>query len=74
MEKCSSLSNHEIFFYNVVSSKNCPVRDPKILMWNYTLPEFLKLAEFVEIRDAFEVAAIKDADLERKLEKPPKIK
>jgi hypothetical protein len=38
-------------------------------MWEFTLPEFLKLSEFVEIKDAFELAAIKDAELERQRNK-----
>lgn len=69
VEKTSSLSDHDRFFYNVLASKNCPIRNPRTLMWEFTLPEFLKLSEFVEIKDAFELAAHKDADLEREINK-----
>ena len=65
VEKTASLSEHDTFFYNVLASKNCPIKNPRTLMWDFTLSEFLKLAEFVEIKDAFEIAAIRDMELEQ---------
>ncbi len=56
--------------YNVVSSKNSGIKDPRILMWEYTLPEFLKYAEYVEIMDACEMASNKDQEQRMKQNKP----
>ena len=55
-----------MYFYSVVSSKNCSVKNVKELMWKWTLPEVVMLEEHTSIMDAFETAAHKDADSKQK--------
>jgi hypothetical protein len=54
-----------MFFFNIIASKNCPRVSLKELKWDYTLPEVVVLAEFTDIRDAFETASYKDQDLKQ---------
>ena len=53
-------------FFNTVASKHCPVKDPNTLKWQYTLPDFLRLQEYVEIMNALDTASYKDLDLKNK--------
>jgi hypothetical protein len=43
------------------------VKDVKILKYEYSLPEFIKLKEYVEIMDDVEKSAYKDSESKHKL-------
>ena len=44
-------------------SENCPVKDIHTLKWSYSLPEFLKLKEYVEMIDNIKQAVEKDHEV-----------
>jgi hypothetical protein len=45
-----------------MASKHCPAKDIRELKWVYTLPEFLKVTEYVEIMEAMEKAVTEDEE------------
>lgn len=59
MEK-TTFTNLDWFFYSVLPSKHCPIKDVRVLKNEYSLPEFLKLREYVDMMDAMEKASDKD--------------
>jgi hypothetical protein len=66
IEKTSSLENNDWFFLNILASKSCRGETLHSLMYQYSLPEILKLKEFVEIMEDVERAAYKDQKAESK--------
>jgi hypothetical protein len=60
--KKASLTEADWVFYGVLSSKHCPIKDIRILKNEYSLPEFLKLKEYVEMMTDLEIAAQKDSE------------
>ena len=52
-------------FYSVIGGDS-PIKDPKTLMYDYTLPEFLVYREYIEITNAIETARFKDEEANRK--------
>jgi len=48
--------------YNLASSKHCPtgLRDPRILLYEYSLPDLMMLKQQIEIMEALETASHKD--------------
>lgn len=64
--KKSILSKHDWFFYEIVPSKHCPVKDIRILKHEYSLPEFIRLKEYVAIMDSMDRAYHKDEKLKEK--------
>ncbi len=49
-----------------MASKNCPATDIRTLKWDYSLPEFIKLQEYVNIMDDVEQAVHKDQKVKQK--------
>ena len=66
VESQSSIPEDYLYFYRIVSSKNCPERNVKSLMWKWTLPEVVILEEHVDMMDAFETAVSKDVEAQTK--------
>ncbi|MBV1929645.1 MAG: hypothetical protein KUG81_09065 [Gammaproteobacteria bacterium] len=66
VEAQCSIPEDYLYFYKIVSSKNCPEKDIKALMWKWTLPEVVVLEEHVDMMDAFETAVSKDLDSKMK--------
>ena len=66
INKESSLSEADWFFYNIIASKHCPVKDPRTLMYNYTLQEVFIMSEFSTMMDDLEEAQYKDEELKNK--------
>lgn len=62
VESACSIPDEYLYFYGLVSSKHCPVKDIKELMYKWTLPEVVLLQEHIEILTAFETAAHKDIE------------
>ena len=67
LEESCSFDRHDWFYFNIISSPHCPIKNYRELMWEWTLPEVVKLAEYAEIRDAFETAHHKDEELKQKM-------
>jgi len=66
VEATCSIPDEHLYFYGLTSSKNCPVKDIKELMYKWTLPEVVILQEHIAILDAFETAAHKDVEANSK--------
>lgn len=49
-----------------MASSSCPIQDVRTLMWDWGLPDVLKLKEFCDIKDSYEEAAEKDQALKNK--------
>jgi hypothetical protein len=65
--KKASLTEGDWFFYGVLSSKHCAINDVRVLKNEYSLPEFLKLKEFVEMMTDLETATTKDNEEKQKI-------
>lgn len=52
----SSLTEIDWFFYKIVASKHCPIKDILVLKNIYSLPDLLILKEYVEMLDDLERA------------------
>ncbi len=50
-----------------MSSDNCPTKELKSLKWDYSLPDFLKLKEYVDIMDDVERSVNKDQEIKLKV-------
>lgn len=61
----SKISDVDWQFYSVIGGDS-PIKDPKTLMYDYTLPEFLVYREYIEITNAIETARFKDEEANRK--------
>ena len=67
LEDNCSFDRHDWFYFNIISSQHCPIKNYRELMWEWTLPEVVKLAEYSEIRDSFEQAQHKDSELQQRM-------
>lgn len=51
----------------MVSSKHCPTRDLNELKYKYTVPELMKVHEYIEMISALETAHMKDEEAAAKV-------
>lgn len=55
-------------FFNVLASEHCKEETFYSLQYQYSLPDFLKLKQYVEIMDAYSMASQKDHEIKIKSE------
>lgn len=62
----SSFDDEDWFFFNLVGSKHSTIKDLRVLKYDYTLPEVMKLKEWVDMMSAIETAHHKDQESKHK--------